>query len=693
MTDQGKKPEGHFNRGSDRNDNERRQQSPFRGIMAWAVILAIMLLMIHLFASGQEEYRQISYSPTFVELVKQGQIKDCEVVVSDMADTVSVKGTVKSGVAATEGVPEQFKVNAVDRQELQRLLVENKVPFNVPDQNPYIWHILTSIIPILLIFGILYFFFIRQVRSAGHGALSFGKSKAKMLNREKNKFTFANVAGIDEAKDDVTEIIDFLKDPKKFQKLGGRIPKGVMLMGPPGTGKTLLAKAIAGEAEVPFFSISGSDFVEMFVGVGASRVRDMFEQGKKNAPCIIFIDEIDAVGRSRFTGIGGGHDEREQTLNALLVEMDGFETQEGVIILAATNRPDVLDPALMRPGRFDRQISIPLPMIEGRAQILAMHAKNIKLSNTVSFKDLARGTPGFSGADLENLLNEAALQAGRSGKEFVDQKDLEEARDKVRWGREQRSRVLDDEEKKITAYHESGHAMVTQLLKESEPLHKITIIPRGVAYLGATFQLPEKDRFMEGRKKLKAMLAGLMGGRVAEQMIFGDITSGAASDLKEATKIARLMVCEWGMSEDLGPQAFTDNQEVMFLGREVSRSQTYSEDTARRIDAEVDKILRGAYNQARELLENNRSNLEILAKSLLEHETLEGRCVSEIIEHGHILSNEERQEKAPEEQEPQQQDQPSGSERESGETGSDEQDKAPASVAGEDEQETDAREQ
>ncbi len=675
MTDTGKKPDNQQRR-PQKGNIERRPQSPLKGILAWAVILGIMLLMITMFAGNRDEYKEIPYSPDFVTLVKEGDIEKCQVIKSQATDSVSVKGTVNQEAARRAGIPEKFKVNVVDSGHLAEFLDKHQVNYSVPEQNAYVWHIVTSIIPIILIFGILYFFFIRQVRSAGHGALSFGKSKARLLAREKNKFTFENVAGIDEAKEDVQEIIDFLKDPKKFQRLGGRIPKGVMLMGPPGTGKTLLAKAIAGEAEVPFFSISGSDFVEMFVGVGASRVRDMFEQGKKNAPCIIFIDEIDAVGRSRFTGIGGGHDEREQTLNALLVEMDGFETQEGVIILAATNRPDVLDPALMRPGRFDRQISIPLPMLEGRAQILAMHAKNIKLAKSVNFMDLARGTPGFSGADLENLLNEAALQAGRQGKEFVDQHDMEEARDKVRWGREQRSRVLDEDEKKITAYHESGHAMVTQLVEESEPLHKITIIPRGVAYLGATFQLPEKDRFMEGKNKLKGMLASLMGGRVAEKMMFGDITSGAASDLKEATKIARLMVCEWGMSDDLGPQAFGDNQELMFLGREVQRSQTYSEDTARKIDAEVDKLLREAYGHAMNILETNRDKLEILAKSLLEHETLEGRCVGEIVEFGRILSREERKKlgrdkKSGGENKPEQEDTGPDNRSESDETGSD----------------------
>jgi cell division protease FtsH len=514
----------------------------------------------------------------------------------------------------------------------------------VPPQNPIFWQLLSSVLPVLLIFGLLYFLFMRQVRMAGQGALSFGKSRARLLNRDIHKVTFENVAGIDEAKDEVQEIIEFLKDPKRFRNLGGRIPKGVLLVGPPGTGKTLLAKAIAGEADVPFFSISGSDFVEMFVGVGASRVRDMFEQGKKNAPCIMFIDEIDAVGRSRFSGIGGGHDEREQTLNALLVQMDGFETQEGVIIVAATNRPDVLDPALLRPGRFDRQIVIDLPTIEGRVAILKMHARKITLAASVDLRVIARGTPGFSGADLENLLNEAALLAAKNGKDAVNLKDLEEARDKVKWGRERRGRVLDDKEKRITAYHEAGHALVMQLIKESEPIHKLTIIPRGVAYLGATMQLPEKDRYVEGRKEILAILTGLMGGRSAEELFFDDITSGAGSDLKEATRIARLMVCTWGMSDELGPQTFGEHQELLFLGREVQRSQDYSEDTARKIDAEINRVLRDAHNRARELISTHKEKLQMIAELLLEKETLEGRDVKEMVEQGRILSEEERAE-------------------------------------------------
>ncbi len=579
----------------------------------------------------------------FVQLVEEGKVGTCEII-RDMSGPLYVEGKLKDDVSDPDA-PKHFKafLASVDRETLEWLRA-NGVETDIPPQNPILWHIATSVLPILIIFGLLYFLFIRQVRAAGHGALSFGKSRARLLSRDRNKVTFKNVAGIDEAKDEVLEIIEFLKDPKKFQKLGGRIPKGVMLMGPPGTGKTLLAKAIAGEADVPFFSISGSDFVEMFVGVGASRVRDMFEQGKKNAPCIIFIDEIDAVGRSRFTGIGGGHDEREQTLNALLVEMDGFETQEGVIILAATNRPDVLDPALLRRGRFDRQIVIDLPMIDGREAILKIHSKSIKLSEDVSLRRIARGTPGFSGADLENLLNEAALLAARAGKKAVEMTELEEARDKVMWGSERRSRAIDDKEKKLTAYHEAGHALVQQMAEESEPVHKVTIIPRGVAYLGATMSLPEKDSYTQSRLKLLGQLAICMGGRAAEELIFGDITNGAAQDIKHATDVARMMVCNWGMSEELGPQRFGQNQELMFLGREVTRQQDFSEETARRIDAEVSRLLHDAHEEAIKTVTQFRDKLEMIAERLLEQETIDGRDVEEIVEHGRVLSSEERDE-------------------------------------------------
>ena len=622
----------------------KNQPMPMRGILAWAAILAAMLMIGHYVVAQQKERKEISFSD-FRALISSDpqRIDKCEII-RQVSGVDYIEATAKPDPADKEGQPQDVKVVVRAGDRLEELLSSHGVQFKYVYQSPYLINILTSILPIILIFGLLYFFFMRQVRSAGHGALSFGKSRAKLLTREKKKTTFENVAGIDEAKEEVEEIIDFLKDPKRFQKLGGRIPKGVMLMGPPGTGKTLLAKAIAGEADVPFFSISGSDFVEMFVGVGASRVRDMFEQGKKNAPCIIFVDEIDAVGRSRFTGIGGGHDEREQTLNALLVEMDGFDTQEGVIILAATNRPDVLDPALLRPGRFDRQIVIDLPMIDGREEILKIHSKGIKLCEQVNLRRLARGTPGFSGADLENLLNEAALLAARGSKATVEMADLEEARDKVKWGRERRSRKIDEKEKKITAYHEAGHALVQQIVLESEPLHKITIIPRGVAYLGATMSLPEKDRYTEGKGRLLDTLTELMGGRVAEELTFGDVTTGASSDLKEASRIARLMVCSWGMSDALGPQRFGENEELMFLGREVSRSQNYSEETARKIDAEINKLLRDAHEKATKIIKDNVDKLEMIAQRLLVHETIDGRDVEEIVEHDRVLSEEERRE-------------------------------------------------
>jgi cell division protease FtsH len=463
-----------------------------------------------------------------------------------------------------------------------------------------------------------------------------------MMNKDNKKFTFKDVAGIKEAKEEVQEIVEFLKDPKKFQKLGGRIPKGVLLMGPPGTGKTLLAKSIAGEAGVPFFSISGSDFIEMFVGVGASRVRDMFEQGKKNAPCLIFIDEIDAVGRSRFSGMGGGHDEREQTLNAMLVEMDGFEANEGVIIIAATNRADVLDPALTRPGRFDRQVIIDLPTLEGREDILRMHAKKLALAKDVDFSRIARGTTGFSGADLANLLNEAALIAARTDKPAVEHCDMEEARDKVLWGRERRSRTMDERDLKGTAWHESGHALLQVLCEHADPLHKVTIIPRGQA-LGATMSLP--DREITNRSKLEFLdnLVVLMGGRIAEQMFTGDISTGARMDIKMASEIARKMVCAYGMSENFGFQSFGDNEETFFMGREMTRNQSYSEETARKIDAEVAELLRNAYKRAEEMINQHRDKLEKLVELLLERESMDGRDVEDLIKLGYVRSPEERE--------------------------------------------------
>ncbi len=616
---------------------------PARGLAMWLLLLAMSLTMFQVFRQGQDNELRVPYHPDFVDMVERGEIARAEIVL-EVSGQQYVRGELLD-VDPKTSRPRQFRVDVPFSDSLTELLISNGVPFEYRPQNPYIWSLITGAIPFLLIIGLLYFFFFRQMRMAGKGAMSFGKSRARLLTRDKNKITFGAIAGIEEAKEEVHEIIEFLKDPKRFQKLGGRIPKGVLLVGPPGTGKTLLAKAIAGEAEVPFFSISGSDFVEMFVGVGASRVRDMFEQGKKNAPCIIFIDEIDAVGRSRFSGIGGGHDEREQTLNALLVEMDGFDTQEGVIIIAATNRPDVLDPALLRPGRFDRQIMIDLPTLEGRAAILRIHSKKIKLADDLDLRRVARGTPGFSGADLANLINEAALLAARENADRVGMPHLEEARDKVRWGRERRSRLMDDNEKKLTAYHEGGHALAMLLMEESEPLHKVTIIPRGQS-LGSTMQLPEKDRYTESRQKLLAMMVGIMGGRAAEELVFGDITTGAYSDLKQATKIARMMVCEWGMSPLLGPQSFGNREETLFLGREVNRNFEFSEETSRKIDQEVSRLAKEAYDHAMKLLGDHRKELDMVAELLLERETLDGREVEEIVKHGRLLTEVERAESA-----------------------------------------------
>jgi cell division protease FtsH len=612
---------------------------PFRGMAVWFLLLALFLFVFQMFSQGPERIAKVPYNPDFLNLIDQDKIQRAEIVM-EMSGFRFVRGELKDLDEKT-GRPKKFKVNIASTDEVQKKLTEKGIAFEVVPQNPYLWQVLSGAIPFLLVMALLYFLFMRQMKIAGKGAMSFGKSRAKLLQKGKNRITFSDVAGVEEAEEEVTEIVEFLKDPKRYQKLGGRIPKGVLLVGPPGTGKTLLAKAIAGEANVPFFSISGSDFVEMFVGVGASRVRDMFEQARKHAPCIIFIDEIDAVGRSRFSGIGGGHDEREQTLNALLVEMDGFDTQEGIIIIAATNRPDVLDNALLRPGRFDRQIVVDLPSLEGREAILKIHTKRIKLSKEVDLRRIARGTPGFSGADLSNLVNEAALIAARRGAEAVEIKDLEEARDKVRWGRERRSRLLDDQEKTLTAYHEAGHAIVLALQEESEPLHKVTIIPRGQA-LGATMQLPEKDRYTQGRRKLLGMLVGLMGGRAAEELACSDITTGAQNDLKQATRLARMMVCEWGMSPELGPQSYGEREELLFLGREVSRNQDYSEATAQKIDQEVNRMLREAYAKAIEILKTHRDKLDLVTRMLIERETLEGHEVVELIKYGRILSEAER---------------------------------------------------
>jgi cell division protease FtsH len=514
--------------------------------------------------------------------------------------------------------------------------------FQEGEPNTLLMSVFVTVLPILLVAFLVYFFFIRQIKMAGKGALSFGKSKARLLSKEKNRTTFKDVAGVEEAKEEVSELVEFLKDPKKFQKLGGRIPKGILMIGAPGTGKTLLAKAIAGEADASFFSISGSDFVEMFVGVGASRVRDMFEQARKNTPCLIFIDEIDAVGRSRGHGLGGGNDEREQTLNALLVEMDGFDTQEGIIIIAATNRPDVLDPALLRPGRFDRQITVNLPDVRGREAILKVHAKNVKLEPGVDLGVIARGTPGYSGAELANLLNEAALLAARTNKKAIGMVELEEARDKVRWGRERRSLAMTDEEKRSTAWHEAGHALVNVLLEHTHPLHKVTIIPRGQA-LGATMYLPKQDILSHRRKQMLDQVATTMAGRIAEELYTQDISTGAAGDIQQATQLARAMVCQFGMSDKLGMIQYGDNNEYVFLGREMIRSKDYSEKIAEDIDAEVKKIIDEGYERAKNLIETHRDKLEMLAQKLLEFETLDGAQVEEIVRFGRFTPPAEKQ--------------------------------------------------
>ena len=526
-----------------------------------------------------------------------------------------------------------FTTKAKLTEKMQDELLPPAGKLEVSETNPMLLNMIWTVAPFLLIGVLFWFFFIRQIKMAGKGALSFGKSKAKMLAKERNKTMFKDVAGIEEAIEEVSELVEFLKDPKKFQRLGGRIPKGVLMVGPPGTGKTLLAKAIAGEADASFFSISGSDFVEMFVGVGASRVRDMFEQARRTTPCLVFIDEIDAVGRSRGHGLGGGNDEREQTLNALLVEMDGFDTQEGIIIIAATNRPDVLDPALMRPGRFDRQVVVNLPDVRGREGILKVHAKNVKLMPNVDLSIIARGTPGYSGAELANLLNEAALLAARLNKKGVGMEELEEARDKVRWGRERRSLAMTDEEKKNTAWHEAGHALVNVMLEHTHPLHKVTIIPRGQS-LGSTMQLPEKDILSRRRTEMLDDIAVTMGGRIAEEIMSGDISTGAAMDIQQATNMARAMVCQYGMSDKVGMVQYGSDDEFVFLGREMGRPKVYSESTAREIDEEIKHIIDAGYKTAQDILFNHRSKLELIAGALLEYETLDRAQVEEIVKTG-----------------------------------------------------------
>ena len=591
----------------------------YKNLSMWLVIGLTMILLFNLFNKPQTSKTSLTYSE-FIASVDNKAI-----------NRVAISGDVISGTLQ-DGKPFQTIYPMADR-ELIPILRQAGVDITVKEVQKDSWFmtIFVSWFPMLLLIGV-WVFFMRQMQGGGKGgALSFGKNRAKLVEQSDNKVTFADVAGIDEAKEELEEIIDFLKDPGKFTALGGRIPTGVLLVGAPGTGKTLLAKAIAGEADVPFFSISGSDFVEMFVGVGASRVRDMFAQGKKNAPCIIFIDEIDAVGRHRGAGLGGGHDEREQTLNQLLVEMDGFETNDGVIIVAATNRPDVLDPALLRPGRFDRQVVVPIPDVGGRKKILEIYAKKTKMSAQVDLEVLARGTPGFSGADLENLVNEAALMAARTGAKEINLDLLEKAKDKIMMGAERRSMIINDKEKKVTAYHEAGHALVAWLLEDTDPLHKVTIIPRGRA-LGLTMQLPEDDKYTHSKTYLQNTICILYGGRIAEQLIFDEITTGAGNDIERASSMARKMVCEWGMSDDLGPLTYGKKDEQIFLGKEIGQSRDFSEETARQIDIAVRKIITSAIKTVTSLLEKNRDILTRIAEDLLEKETLELSDVEELIE-------------------------------------------------------------
>lgn len=624
---------------ADENLDRNRREGPGEPKLpprTWVVWLLILLLIpVLMFVNPIKRMVPTETLTTVSELQKiiaAGNLKKAIIRTSASSpDLKEIKGTyIKKVDGKDSEVVFTLRTHLSDARldELQDTgLFESDAP------NALLIQILYPVIMIALIAGSIWFLFLRQLKAAGKGALSFGKSKARLLSKERNKTTFKDVAGVEEAKEEVAELVEFLRDPKKFQKLGGRIPKGVLMVGPPGTGKTLLAKAIAGEADASFFSISGSDFVEMFVGVGASRVRDMFEQARRATPCLIFIDEIDAVGRSRGHGLGGGNDEREQTLNALLVEMDGFDTQEGIIIIAATNRPDVLDPALLRPGRFDRQVTVNLPDVRGREAILKVHAKNVKLESGVDLSVIARGTPGFSGAELANLLNEAALIAARLGKKAVGASELEEARDKVRWGRQRRSMAMSEEEKRGTAWHEAGHALVNVLLEHTHPLHKVTIIPRGQS-LGSTMWLPREDLLSRKRKELKDLIAVTMAGRIAEEIVTQDISSGAAGDIQQATQMAKAMVMHWGMSDKLGMVQYGDSQEYVFLGRDMARSKEYSEETAQAIDAEVKRITDEGYGTAKRLIEENRDKLELIAKALLDYETLEGGQVAEIIRTG-----------------------------------------------------------
>jgi cell division protease FtsH len=592
-----------------------------KNVLVWVAIIGAVLLFYRFLSASRPEQVELTFSK-MMEDVEAGRVSKVTITGNEIVGEYSQPGP--------DGQPKRFVTFAPAYDDLVKDLRRYNVAIEArkPRESTYLVTFL-SWLPMLALIGI-WIFFMRQMQSGGNKALSFGKSKARLSSSQAKKVTFKDVAGVDEAKEELGEIIEFLKEPQKFQKLGGKIPKGVLLMGPPGTGKTLLARAISGEANVPFFSISGSDFVEMFVGVGASRVRDLFEQGKKNAPCIIFIDEIDAVGRHRGAGLGGGHDEREQTLNQLLVEMDGFESNEGVILIAATNRPDVLDPALLRPGRFDRRVVVPRPDVKGREEILKVHSRKIPLADDVSLEVLARATPGFSGADLANLVNEAALAAARINKKVVFMEDFEEAKDKVLMGTERRSLIISEQEKRLTAYHEAGHALVAAFMPHADPIHKVTIIPRGMA-LGVTQQLPIDDRHNYTREYLESTLSVMMGGRVSEKLFMGVLTTGAGDDLNKATEMVRKMVCEWGMSDKLGPLTFGKKEEQIFLGREIAQHKDYSESTAILIDEELKRLANEAYQRAEGLIGANREALVRIAEALLEYEVLDGEEVTALI--------------------------------------------------------------
>ncbi|MCD6525830.1 MAG: ATP-dependent zinc metalloprotease FtsH [Desulfuromonas sp.] len=588
----------------------------YKNIALWLVISLVMILLFNMMTQQDQQQESVSYT-TFVSALDEGRVQDV------LIQGPNIEGTYQDGTRFKTFAPSD--PNLISELRQHDIVIQAK-----PEEDRSFWMtMLVSWGPILLLIAV-WIFFMRQMQGGGGKAMNFGKSRARLLSDTQGMVTFKDVAGVDEAKEELEEIVAFLKDPKKFTRLGGRIPKGVLLMGAPGTGKTLLARAIAGEADVPFFTISGSDFVEMFVGVGASRVRDLFAQGKKNAPCIIFIDEIDAVGRHRGAGLGGGHDEREQTLNQLLVEMDGFESNEGVILIAATNRPDVLDPALLRPGRFDRQVVVPRPDIKGRTTILKVHARKVPMDETVDMETVAKGTPGFSGADLANLINEAALLAARADKELVDNDDLEAAKDKVLMGAERRSMVITEKEKRVTAYHEAGHAMVALKIPGADPVHKVSIIPRGRT-LGVTMYLPTEEKYSESKEGLLTSMCALLGGRAAEEIFLGGITTGASNDIERVTSLARKMVCEWGMSDAIGPLAFGEKEGEVFLGKDMGHVKNYSEATAELIDSEIRRIVSESYDRTRTILEENRDLLKRMAEELLELETIDAKDIQRIM--------------------------------------------------------------